>query len=160
DFGDCCHTTVAADVSIGLASLLRGRPREDVFRVARIALDGFVSRLALEPLELELLGDLVMARLAAIVSISSPRARRFPDTPAYRGAGAGAGGGLLGLPEGCPPGGVAPDPGARPPPATRRELARRRDDAVGGLLTPLTYASPVHAVRAEGVWIHEPDRRR
>src|SRR5439155_1052153 len=66
-----------------LASLLRGRTPEDAFRVARIALDGFASRLPLEPLELELLGDLVAARLAAIVSISAWRARRFPENAAY-----------------------------------------------------------------------------
>src|SRR6266550_3852576 len=53
---------------VARASLLRGRPPEDAFRVARIALDGFAARLPLEPLELELLGELVAARLAAIVS--------------------------------------------------------------------------------------------
>ena len=37
---------------------------------------------------------------------------------------------------------------------------RRRNAALGTLLTPLTYARPVHAVRAEGVWIYEPDGRR
>jgi hydroxylysine kinase len=78
DFGDCCHTALAADVAIALASFLRGRPLEDAFRVSRIALDGFASRLPLEELELELMGDLVAARLAAIVSISAWRARRFP----------------------------------------------------------------------------------
>jgi Ser/Thr protein kinase RdoA (MazF antagonist) len=67
DFGDCCHTALAADVAIALASFLRGRPADDVFRVGRIALDGFASRVPLEPLELELMGDLVATRLAAIV---------------------------------------------------------------------------------------------
>src|SRR4029077_16179009 len=38
DFGDCCHSALAADVAVLLASLLRGRPREDVFRVARVGL--------------------------------------------------------------------------------------------------------------------------
>ena len=83
DFGDCCHTALAADVAVGLASLLRGRPAEDVFRTARIALDGFASHLPLELLELELLGELVAARLAAIVSISAWRVRRFPENAAY-----------------------------------------------------------------------------
>ena len=83
DFGDCCHTALAADVAVALASFLRGRPSEDAFRVARIALDGFASRLPLEPLELELLGDLVAARLAAIVSISAWRSGRFPENAAY-----------------------------------------------------------------------------
>ncbi|HKO28576.1 MAG TPA: phosphotransferase, partial [Solirubrobacteraceae bacterium] len=47
DFGDCCHTALAADVAVALASYLRGRPTEDAFRVARIALDGFSSRFPL-----------------------------------------------------------------------------------------------------------------
>ena len=37
---------------------------------------------------------------------------------------------------------------------------RRRNETLGALLTPLTYARPVHAVRAEGVWIYEPDGHR
>jgi 4-aminobutyrate aminotransferase-like enzyme/aminoglycoside phosphotransferase (APT) family kinase protein len=160
DFGDCCHSALAADVSVGLASLLRGRPPEDVFRVARIALDGFASRLALEPLELELLGDLVMARLAAIVSISAWRTHRFPDNAAYIESWDDDSWRLLELLDGLPAEEVAHELGARRTPATSRELTRRRNDAVGGLLTPLTYASPVHAARAEGVWIHEPDGRR
>src|SRR5581483_8087399 len=56
DFGDCSHTAQAADLAVGLASLLRDRPLDDVFRVARIAIDGYASRLPLEPVELELLG--------------------------------------------------------------------------------------------------------
>ena len=106
DFGDCCHTALAADLAVALASFLRGRPPDDLFRVARIALDGFSSRLPLEPLELELLGDLVSARLAAIVSISAWRVTPLPrERGLHRGLGrrllaaaraprpAGAGGG-------------------------------------------------------------------
>src|SRR5205823_4299512 len=78
DFGDIAFTAQAADFAIGLASLLRGRPAGDVFRAARIATDGYQSRIPLEPLELELLGDLVAARLAAIVTISAWRAERYP----------------------------------------------------------------------------------
>ena len=160
DFGDCCHTALAADVAVALASFLRGRPPEDAFRVARIALDGFSSRLPLEPLELELLGDLVSARLVAIVAISAWRSRRFPENAEYIEAWDDDSWQLLELlddlgPERgrararrTSPCGV--DPGAR----------RRRNEALGALLTPLTYARPVHAVRAEGVWIHEADGSR
>ena len=160
DFGDCCHTALAADVAVALASILRGRPLDDAFRVARVALDGFASRLPLEPLELELLGDLVAARLAAIVSISAWRTRRFPENAAYIEAWDDDSWRLLELFDELGPEEVARRLGAHREPAARGELARRRDDALGGLLTPLTYARPVHVARAEGVWIHEPDGRR
>jgi 4-aminobutyrate aminotransferase-like enzyme len=131
-----------------------------VFRVARIALDGFSSRLPLEPLELELLGDLVAARLAAIVSISAWRSRRFPENSAYIEAWDDDSWRLLELLDGLDPEEVARELGARRSSAASPELAGRRGKALGALLAPLTYARPVHAVRAEGVWIHEPDGSR
>jgi 4-aminobutyrate aminotransferase-like enzyme/Ser/Thr protein kinase RdoA (MazF antagonist) len=160
DFGDCCHSAVAADVAVALASFLRGRPLEDAFGTARIALDGFSSRVPLEPLELDLLGDLVAARLAAIVSISAWRTRRFPENAGYIEAWDDDSWRLLGLFDELGPEQVARELGSRRPAAASPELARRRNQALGTLLTPLTYARPVHAIRAEGVWIHEPDGRR
>jgi 4-aminobutyrate aminotransferase-like enzyme/Ser/Thr protein kinase RdoA (MazF antagonist) len=160
DFGDCCHTALAADVAVALASFLRGRPTEDAFRIARIALDGFTSRFPLEPLELELLGDLVGARLAAIVSISAWRSRRFPDNAAYIEAWDDDSWRLLELLDSLDPAAVARELGARRSRAASPELVRRRDAALGALLTPLTYARPVHAIRAEGVWIYEPGGNR
>ena len=160
DFGDCCHTALAADLAVALASILRGRPSEDAFRVARIALDGFASRLPLEPLELELLGDLVAARLAAIVSISAWRGRRFPENAAYIEAWDDDSWRLLELLDGLAPDELARELGAPPTTTPGPELARRRSEALGALLTPLTYARPVHAVRAKGVWIYEPDGQR
>ena len=160
DFGDCCHTALVADIAVALASFLRGRPDEDAFRVARIALDGFESRMPLEPLELELLGDLVAARLAAIVSISAWRSRRFPENAGYIEAWDNDSWRLLELLDGLDSEEVARELGARRASTASPELARRRTNALGALLTPLTYARPVHAARAEGVWIYEPDGQR
>jgi 4-aminobutyrate aminotransferase-like enzyme/Ser/Thr protein kinase RdoA (MazF antagonist) len=160
DFGDCCQTALAAEVAIALASFLRERPLDDAFRIARIALDGFVSRLPLEPLELELLGDLVATRLAAIVSISAWRSRRFPENTDYIEAWDQDSWRLLELLDGLAPEEVARELGAHRPAGATPTLARRRSDALGALLTPLTYQRPVHAVRAEGVWIYEPDGHR
>jgi 4-aminobutyrate aminotransferase-like enzyme/Ser/Thr protein kinase RdoA (MazF antagonist) len=160
DFGDCCHSALAADVAVLLASLLRGRPAADAFRVARIALDGFASRLPFEQLELELLGDLVAGRLAAIVSISAWRARRFPENAAYIEAWDDDSWRLLDLLDGIGPEEVARELGADMPTGATRALAQRRERSLGALLAPLTYVRPVHAVRAEGVWIHEADGAR
>jgi 4-aminobutyrate aminotransferase-like enzyme/Ser/Thr protein kinase RdoA (MazF antagonist) len=151
DFGDCCHTALAADVAVSIASLLRGRPLEDVPRVTRVALDGYGARLALEPLELELMGDLVATRLTAIVAISAWRSRLHPANADYIEAWDEDSWRLLAyLDETC---------GALTA-ASTPELARRRERAAGALLKPLTYARPVHAIRAEGVWIHEADGGR
>jgi 4-aminobutyrate aminotransferase-like enzyme/Ser/Thr protein kinase RdoA (MazF antagonist) len=160
DFGDACHTALVADVAVAIASFLRGRPSEDVFRVARIAVDGFASRLPLEPLELELLGDLVVARLAAIVSISNWRTHRFPENAEYIEAWDDDSWRLLEMFDAIGPDEVKRELGGRRRAVASAELARRRNEAVGGLLTPLTYARPVHAVRTEGVWIYEPNGRR
>ena len=160
DFGDCCHSALAADIAVAIASYLRGRSPEDAFRVARIALDGFGAHIPLEQLELELLGDLVAARLAAIVSISAWRSRRFPENAAYIEAWDEDSWRLLEVFDRLGPEEVAHELGAARSPSASPELAQRRDDALGALLTPLTYTRPVHAVRAEGVWIHEPDGGR
>ena len=82
DFGDCAFTAQAGDFAVALASLMRAR-LDDAFRIARIAIDGYSSRLPLESVELDLLGDLVAARLAAIVSISAWRVRRYPENSEY-----------------------------------------------------------------------------
>jgi 4-aminobutyrate aminotransferase-like enzyme/Ser/Thr protein kinase RdoA (MazF antagonist) len=160
DFGDSCHTALAADVAVALVSFLRGRPTEDAFRVARIALDGFASRLPLEPLELELMGDLVAARLAALVSISAWRTKRFPENAEYIEAWDHDSWHLLELFDGLDPAKVAGELGAAGSSTASPTLATRRNQALGALLTPLTYARPVHAARAEGVWIYEPDGQR
>ena len=157
DFGDCCHTALAADLAVALASFLRGRPPEDAFRVARIALDGFASRLPLEPLELELLGDLVAARLAAIVSISAWRSRRFPENAAYIEAWDDDSWRLLELLDGLAPEEVARELGARR--AAGREPGARAAAERGARRAPdaAHLRAPRPRVRAEGVWIHEPD---
>ncbi|HUJ55766.1 MAG TPA: aminotransferase class III-fold pyridoxal phosphate-dependent enzyme [Gaiellaceae bacterium] len=160
DFGDCSFTAHAGDLAVGVASLLRGRPPDDVFRVARLALDGYQRRLPLEPLELELLGDLVTARFAAIVAISAWRARRYPANAEYIRAWDGDSWPLLALLGELDPERVAAELGAEPPRAPTAKLAERRRRATGAILTPLTYKRPVHAVRGEGTWLYEADGAR
>src|SRR5437764_8136368 len=143
DFGDCCHTALAADLAVALASLLRGRPPEDAFRVARIALDGFTSRLPLEQLELELLGDLVAARLAAIVSISAWRVERYPENAEYIQNWDDDSWALLEQFDALGYDEVARELGAPRPVVPTAELARRRREVLGPALTELTYDNPV-----------------
>ena len=159
DFGDVTHSARVADLAVAVASLMRGRPPGDVFRAARIALDGYASRSPLEPEELEIVGDLVAARLAAIVIISAWRVSRYPENAAYIQSWDDDSWALLEH--------WSDDPeqwsralGAPGPTVSRPELERRREAAMGALLTRLTYDEPVHVARGTGVWLVEPDGRR
>jgi 4-aminobutyrate aminotransferase-like enzyme/Ser/Thr protein kinase RdoA (MazF antagonist) len=160
DFGDCAYGAQAGDFAIAVASLLRGRARDDVFRVGRIALDGYASRLPFEPEELALLGQLVAARLAMVVTISAWRVRRYPENAEYIEAEDDDSWALLELFDEVGPDTVARELGASPAPVATAELAKRRAETVGALLTPLTYAEPVHTVRGDGVWLVDADGNR
>jgi 4-aminobutyrate aminotransferase-like enzyme/Ser/Thr protein kinase RdoA (MazF antagonist) len=160
DFGDIAFTAQVADFAIGLASLLRGRQAEDVFRAGRIAIDGYQSRIPLEPLELDVLGDLVAARLAAIVTISAWRVERYPENATYIQAWDDDSWQLLELFDATGYDEVARELGAPRPPGPSRELAKRRVEALGPALTDLTYREPVHVVRGEGVWLFDANGRR
>ncbi|HSC49064.1 MAG TPA: aminotransferase class III-fold pyridoxal phosphate-dependent enzyme [Gaiellaceae bacterium] len=160
DFGDSGWSAQAADFAIGAASLIRGRSRDDVFRIARLAIDGYASRIPFEPEELELLGDLVAARLAAVVTISAWRVERYPQNAGYIQAWDDDCWELLRLFDEVGLDRLAYELGAPRPPVPRPELARRRRAALGSALTNLTYREPVHVVRAEGVWLYDADGRR
>jgi 4-aminobutyrate aminotransferase-like enzyme/Ser/Thr protein kinase RdoA (MazF antagonist) len=160
DFGDVGFSAQAADFAVGLASLLRGRPHDDLFRAAQIAIDGYQSRIPLEPLELELLGDLVAARLAAIVTISAWRVERYPENAAYIQAWDDDSWKLLEQFDAFGYDKVAVELGAPRPVVPTSQLARRREASLGPALTGLTYAQPVHVVRGEGVWLYDADGNR
>jgi 4-aminobutyrate aminotransferase-like enzyme/Ser/Thr protein kinase RdoA (MazF antagonist) len=155
DFGDMGHTAAVADLAIGLVSLIRGRPAEDVFRSARLAIDGYQSRLPLEPAELSVLADLVSARLAALVTISAWRVERYPENAAYIQAWDDQSWALLEQFAALGADAVALELGAERAPGETAALARRRRAVLGSALTGLTYREPVHAVRAEGVWLFD-----
>ena len=160
DFGDIAFGAQVADFAVGVASLLRGRPADDVFRAGRIAIDGYQSRIPLEPLELDVLADLVAARLAAIVTISAWRVQRYPENAAYIQAWDDDSWQLLELFDTTGYDEVAREFGAPRSPVPTGELARRRSEALGPALTDLTYRRPVHVVRGEGVWLFDADGNR
>jgi 4-aminobutyrate aminotransferase-like enzyme/Ser/Thr protein kinase RdoA (MazF antagonist) len=160
DFGDTAHTAQAADFAVAVASILRGRPNDDVFRIARIAMDGYAAHIPLEREELEVFADLVAARLAAIVAISAWRVERYPENAEYIQAWDDDSWRLLEFFAETGPDTVSQELGAAAPPASTRDLRRRRRQLLGAALTDLTYADPVHVVRGEGVWLFDADGRR
>jgi 4-aminobutyrate aminotransferase-like enzyme/Ser/Thr protein kinase RdoA (MazF antagonist) len=160
DFGDMSFSARAGDFAIDVVSLLRGRPADDVFRVARIAIDGYRSRIPLEDEELDLLGDLLAARLAALVTISAWRVERYPENAAYIQSWDADSWALLEQFDALGFERVARELGARQAPVPTEELVERRYAALGSALTGLTYRNPVHVVRGEGVWLFDADGRR
>ncbi|MBD0290796.1 MAG: aminotransferase class III-fold pyridoxal phosphate-dependent enzyme, partial [Thermoleophilia bacterium] len=160
DFGDIVHTARVADFAVGLASLLRARAGDELFRTARRAIDGYGSSLPLEPDELAVLADLVSARLAALVTISAWRSRRYPENLAYIQAWDADSWALLELFAEMGADAVAHELGAPRRPASTHELAQRRGRALGTALTDLSYRTPVHVVSGRGVWLFEAGGRR
>jgi 4-aminobutyrate aminotransferase-like enzyme/Ser/Thr protein kinase RdoA (MazF antagonist) len=160
DFGDIFHTAIVADFAVAVASVIRGRPLNDVFRIGRIAVDGYATRSPLEPDELDVLGDLVATRLAAIVAISAWRVERYPENAAYIQAWDDDSWSLIELFDEVGADRVAREFGAPAPPTGTPALVRRREAALGALITGLTYDEPVHVVRSEGVWLIDAEGRR
>jgi 4-aminobutyrate aminotransferase-like enzyme/Ser/Thr protein kinase RdoA (MazF antagonist) len=158
DFGDLGFGTRAGDLAIDLCSILRVGG-EEPFRTARIAIDGYQSRLPLEGEELDLLGDLILARLAALVAISAWRVERYPENAEYIQSWDDESWALLEQLDALGFDEVAHELGASRAVATE-ELLQRRERVLGSALTGLTYREPVHVVRGEGVWLFDAQGRR
>jgi 4-aminobutyrate aminotransferase-like enzyme/Ser/Thr protein kinase RdoA (MazF antagonist) len=166
DFGDMHHTARVSDLAISLTSLLR--ESADPWPAAGAFLDAYQRVLPLEPEEVELIGELVLARLAASVLMSAWRAPLYPDNEEYLTslvAGSWHGLDLLAHFEPaelaarfhrlC---GTSRVVSSQQADAT---LAERRSTALGGRkLSPLFYSEPLQVVRAAGPWVHTADGRR
>jgi 4-aminobutyrate aminotransferase-like enzyme/Ser/Thr protein kinase RdoA (MazF antagonist) len=159
DFGDMSHTTLVADLASVLDSLAAGREGAEIFRVARLVLDGYQRRTELEEIELELLGIGWAARSAVTIAISSWRvargleeqdfAERFNDLclpmlETMEAAGWDEVARQLGA-------------GRRQPDAS---LATRRAAAFGPVIDPLFYDEPIEVWSADGVWVTDAAGRR
>ena len=83
DFGDIGHTAQVGDFAIGSRRLSAAAPLDDVFRVARIAIDGYQSRHAARARGARRARRPRATRLAAIVVISAWRVARYPENAEY-----------------------------------------------------------------------------
>ncbi len=165
DFGDMHHTARVAELAISLTSLLR--ESDDLWGDAARFLDGYQRVLPLEPAEVALIGELVLARSAASVLISAWRAPLYPDNEEYLTSLVAGSWRILDLLADSSPTdladrfhrlcGTSRVASAQKPDSS---LLVRRQSALGGELSPLFYRSPLQVVRAEGPWIHTADGRR
>ncbi len=176
DFGDMTHTALAADLASVLDSLAAGRAADDMFRVARLVLDGYERVLPLEPAELELMAELWAARAAAGIAIGCWRVEHGLEEPDFAvrfhpvtlamidvllTTGWARASRLLGALPG--PAVTAPHPArATPCPAAAAisALAARRDSAFGPAMEPLSYDEPIEMASASGVWMTDTSGRR
>jgi 4-aminobutyrate aminotransferase-like enzyme/Ser/Thr protein kinase RdoA (MazF antagonist) len=160
DFGDLGFATRAGDLAITLSSILRVGSEDELFRAARIAIDGYQSRIPLEQEELDLLGDLLASRLAALVAISAWRVERYPENAEYITSWDVETWELLERFDALGWDTVARELGASRPERSTPGLLQRRSAVLGSALTGLTYREPVHLVRGEGVWLFDAQGRR
>jgi 4-aminobutyrate aminotransferase-like enzyme/Ser/Thr protein kinase RdoA (MazF antagonist) len=160
DFGDMSHATLLTDLASLLESLVCGRSGAEMFRTARLVLDGYERVTPLEPEEVDLLGEVLAARSALTIAISEWRvaqgledpvfARRYNDHAAATIAGLEAVGWE----------GARRRFGGRRVEAPTAGLAQRRNAVFGPAAEPLSYDEPVHVASAEGVWITDVAGRR
>jgi 4-aminobutyrate aminotransferase-like enzyme/Ser/Thr protein kinase RdoA (MazF antagonist) len=160
DFGDIAHTSLVTDLAAALSSGLRGRDPGDVLRGARLFLDGYQSVTPLEPLELEVLADILQARMAVTVTISAWRVLRYPENAEYITAWDPGTWRIVEQFDELGADAVSQALGAPAPPLADGELAARRRRALGPAVTPPTYARPVHVAEGRGVWLFEAGGRR
>jgi 4-aminobutyrate aminotransferase-like enzyme/Ser/Thr protein kinase RdoA (MazF antagonist) len=160
DFGDMSHSALLTDLASLLDSLLNGRTGDELFRCARLVIDGYERITPLEPLELGILPELLAARAAVTIALSSWRSDRGLEDATFAerynapvartietllDVGWDEAARRLGA-----PGTVAPS-GA---------LAVRREAVLGPAMEALTYDAPIHVVEAHGVWMTGADGRR
>ena len=162
DFGDMTHTALVCDLAVAIADVLDGRP--DSLELARHMIAGYQSVTALETEESAVLGDLVAARLATAVVVSTWRRKRHADAPSFPGGAVE----FLRLLEAEGLDEVARrvatyaadgSPSAARLPYRRRgaELLAERRAVLGPL--ELSYDEPLHLVRGEGVRLFDVSGR-
>ena len=171
DFSDLIHGPIVQDVAVAAAELARGDDRilDDISAVVR----GYDNICPLEEVEIDLIYDLALARLALGVLIGVTRTQNeigstgdadyadiySPSLESLCSVGREKTVRQLRsacrFPEYCPP--AAMPPGTNQ--AATNILIRRRRKVLGTAL-PLSYDTPVHTVRGRGVWLYDVDGRR
>jgi 4-aminobutyrate aminotransferase-like enzyme/Ser/Thr protein kinase RdoA (MazF antagonist) len=160
DWGDMSHSALVCDVSSALEALLARRSFDEVVPLAMRFVDGYRAITPLEPVELEVLPDLVATRLVTVAVLFAWRAERHPGNAYLRGW-EDALWPLLGylVSDGIDDFRARLRAGT---PSSRDDAAlrARRDRVFGPALSPLTYDEPLHVERGEGVWLFDTDGRR
>jgi len=167
DFGDAHVTSDVCDLAVTATSVLRasGPQRHTPDELLAAVLRGYQRLRPLERDEAALLGELILARLALTLLISLRRADVHVDNADYITRYDTATRDRLVEWAAIPPAELADrflrlsGHGTAGEVATD-ELRERRRAAMGGTISPLMYGTPLHIVRAEGVYLWSADGTR
>ncbi len=140
DFGDLTHTALICDLAIALVSAMWDTA--DPLVSAQATIGGYSSVVPIEEAESAILGDLIAARLAALILIANSRVERYPENAEYIMGSVPAAWRLLEHLEA-----KGWEIFRRP---TFEELLERRKQALGPAQAPLSYEHPLYLVRGEG----------
>jgi 4-aminobutyrate aminotransferase-like enzyme/Ser/Thr protein kinase RdoA (MazF antagonist) len=180
DFGDIHHTAHVCDLVATLTAIVRNTAPAQLagtWELTAAVLDGYQRHRPLGPGEVEVIGDLLLARLGLTLAISGRRAADHPENRAYISQYDASNVRVLAELLALGPDTVtrrlhliagtaraarpAPRAGAaREADPAGRTLLERRRAATGGPLSPLFYARPVEIVRGEGPWLLAADGTR
>ncbi len=155
DFGDMSHTALITDLASVIDSLVLDREPEEAFRVARLVLDGYQRVTPLELDELRLMSDAWAARAAAGIAIASWRSAEGLEDPEFAERDLARLYPVLrqiidtGFDE------ASRKVSGLHPASPRDELIRRRAEAFGPAVEPLTYDEPLFIDHASGVWMYD-----
>jgi 4-aminobutyrate aminotransferase-like enzyme/Ser/Thr protein kinase RdoA (MazF antagonist) len=171
DLGDIHHTANICDLAVTVTSVIRNTAAEqaaDTWQLLRAVVTGYQRHRLLTPDEVDVLGDLVLARLALSRAISARRVVLHEDNTAYISQYDEANQRILRELRTLSPeelsgrlhriAGTARAP--RPASATSADLLDRRHAVMGGPLSPLFYRQPLEVVRGEGPWLFTADGTR
>ena len=191
DFGDMHHTAHVCDLAVTLTSVVRNTARQQLagsWDLAGAVLTGYQRHRPLTPQEADVLGDLIIGRLALTLVISQRRSAAHEDNQPYISQYDTSTSRILGELLDLGPDQVTRRlhtltgtsrvilPGTRGPAADNRaggadtasradgeepgDLLGRRRRVTGGALSPLFYSRPLHIVRGEGPWLFAADGTR
>lgn len=162
DFGDMSHSALTVDIASVIESVASGRAGDELFRVARLVIDGYERVTPLEPIELELMAEFVAARSAVAIAIPAWRAARGLEDAEFAGRYSASSDAIVRTILG-----TGWEASARRLGAPRRSsassgagLIERRDAVLGPALEPLTYDQPIQMASARGVWMTDVDGSR
>jgi 4-aminobutyrate aminotransferase-like enzyme/Ser/Thr protein kinase RdoA (MazF antagonist) len=161
DFGDMTHAPLVCDLAVAIADVLHGR--DDAVAAAEAMIAGYVAVTPLDDEEAGLLADLVAARLAADITLTTWRVGVYPDNAAYAADSESGAPAFLDSIEalGLDSAGERFRDACRGLPyrrAATAELLERRRRVLPR--SPLFYDHPVHLVRGDGAWLFDAAGRR
>lgn len=160
DFGDMSYSAMAVDIASVIDSLANGRDPAELFRVSRLVLDGYQRITPLEPLELQLMGELIATRSAVTIAIPAWRAARGLEDAEFAERYTASAEVIVRTILDTGWESAARRLGAPGTPPASTPLAARREAVLGPALEPLTYEHPIHMASARGVWMTDVDGRR